>query len=562
MSTTRSRATHDGFTAPQAGEQPMRGRSDGRGARAGMSGSAMNEAVGLAVIGAGPAGMAAAIAAREHGTDALVLDEQPAPGGQIYRNVEAVVAGRPDAARVLGGDYVAGAVLVRAFRNCGAEYSPRTSVWEVSTVARREDAGAPLELGVLRDGVAEIVRAHCVIVAAGAQERAVPVRGATLPGVMGAGGAQSLLKGSGLVPDMPVVLAGSGPLVYLVAWQLVRAGAPLRAVLLTMPAGWMSAGGRHPAGSARGARCACSRASAGGARSQAAWSRRSCTSAHDLAIEGRESGRVGAVHGTVAGNAVHAGLARAPARGCHPQRASHPRGANWTTCGTPRQHAFRPAVDEWGSHKRRPGCWLRGTARRILGAEAAVETGSGSRRLRRRIVSGGVRAHQRDALARPHRASIARHRRFREFLDLRRSSPGTAVRRPSNPAVTVCRCEEVTVAEIEARRMATGMPGPRSGQGVHPLRHGTVPGPDVRDRGERDLRGAPPRRCRGDRALPHPPSCQAPHRGRVGGAGGNRLRTDRSTEFACPAETIRGVSRGRQFPGGGLQRHLKAATNG
>ena len=105
----------------------------------------------------------------------------------------------------------------------------------MSTVARREDGNAPLELGVLRKGIAETMHADCVIVATGAKERAVPVAGATLPGVMGAGGAQSLLKGSGLVPDAPVVIAGSGPLVYLVAWQLVCAGAAVRALLLTTP---------------------------------------------------------------------------------------------------------------------------------------------------------------------------------------------------------------------------------------------------------------------------------------------------------------------------------------
>ena len=66
--------------------------------------------------------------------------------------------------------------------------------------------------------------------------------------------------------------------------------------------------------------------------------------------------------------------------------------------------------------------------------------------------------HQRDALARPHRASLARHRRFREFLDLT-FEPGPTVRRPSDPAVTVCRCEEVTVAEIE-RVIGHGCPGP------------------------------------------------------------------------------------------------------
>ena len=252
--------------------------------------------------------MSAAIAAREHGADVLVLDEQAAPGGQIYRNVETVAAERPETAHVLGEDYTAGAALVRAFRGCGAEYSPRTLVWEVSTVARREDAGAPLELGILRDGVAEIVRAHCVIVASGAQERAVPVPGATLPGVMGAGGAQSLLKGAGLVPDVPVVIAGSGPLVYLVAWQLVRAGAPVGAVLLTMPAGWMGrAAGTLPEALAMPAallkgigwrRALAARGGAGhaGPRSRDRWP---------------GAGRVSAVPAPRPG-AVDAGLARAP----------------------------------------------------------------------------------------------------------------------------------------------------------------------------------------------------------------------------------------------------------
>ena len=213
----------------------------------------MNEAAELAIVGAGPAGMSAAIVAREHGIDTLVLDEQAAPGGQIYRNVETVTAERPNTARVLGEDYVAGAAIARAFRECGARYSPRTSVWEVSTVARRADEAAPLELGILQGGVARLVRAHCVIVAAGARERAAPVPGALLPGVMGAGGAQSLLKSSGLVPDAPAVIAGSGPLVYLVACQLARAGAPVRAVLLTMSPGRLRACGRRLAASARDA---------------------------------------------------------------------------------------------------------------------------------------------------------------------------------------------------------------------------------------------------------------------------------------------------------------------
>ena len=412
----------------------------------------MSATVEVAIVGAGPAGMSAAVTAREHGIDVLVLDEQAAPGGQIYRNVEAVVAERPHAARVLGEDYAAGAAIARAFRECGACYSPRTPVWEVSTVARRTDGGeAPLELGTLRDGIAEMRYAHCVIVAAGARERVAPVPGATLPGVMGAGGAQSLLKSSGLVPDVPVAIAGSGPLVYLVAWQLVRAGAPVRAVLLTMPRGriWRAIGTLPEALAVPGAL----RKGIGWRR---ALTRRGVKVMHvsGLAIDGREraesvrfmhrgrersmdvalvllhEGVIPNVHLTLAAQLDHA----------------------WDD----RRHAFRPAADEWGRTSE-PGVLVAGDGAGILGAAAAVDSGRLAA-LEAAFRLGRIDSRRRDALAVPHRASLARHRRFREFLDLA-FEPAAAVLRPSDPAVTVCRCEEVTVAEID-RVVAHGCPGP------------------------------------------------------------------------------------------------------
>ena len=342
----------------------------------------MSETVGLAIIGAGPAGMSAAIAAREHGADVLVLDEQAAPGGQIYRNVETVTAERPETARVLGGDYAAGAVLVRAFRGCGAEYLPGTSVWEVSTVARREDARAPLELGVLRNGVAEIVRAHCVIVASGAQERAVPVPGATLPGVMGAGGAQSLLKGAGLVPDVPVIIAGSGPLVYLVAWQLVRAGAPVRAVLLTTPVGWMGrAAGTLPEALAM----------PGALFKGVGWRRalaaRGVKVMHvrDLAIEGRERAESVRFRHRGRERSMRASLVLLH-EGVIPN--AH------LTLAAQLDHVWdapsTPSVPPWtnGEGRASPGCWLRGTARASSAPRRRWRPDE-SRHWRRRIASEG-----------------------------------------------------------------------------------------------------------------------------------------------------------------------------
>src|SRR5206468_3607160 len=84
----------------------------------------MTTVVDVAIVGAGPAGLGAAIAARRHGLNVVVLDEQAAPGGQIYRNVEAVAHERHARLAALGDDYAAGLEVIAAFRACGADYSP------------------------------------------------------------------------------------------------------------------------------------------------------------------------------------------------------------------------------------------------------------------------------------------------------------------------------------------------------------------------------------------------------------------------------------------------------
>src|SRR5262249_7542492 len=170
--------------------------------------------VELAIIGAGPAGMAAAVLAAELGLETVLIDEQPAPGGQIYRAIERAEPDTP-----LGADDLAGRPLVAAVRASHVAYRPRTTSWHL------EPEGALfLETG----GRPETLTARRILLATGALERPVPIPGWTLPGVMTAGAAQILLKSSGLVPEGRVVLAGQGPLLYLVAAQLARArAAPL-----------------------------------------------------------------------------------------------------------------------------------------------------------------------------------------------------------------------------------------------------------------------------------------------------------------------------------------------
>ncbi|MDJ0570096.1 MAG: FAD/NAD(P)-binding oxidoreductase [Pleurocapsa sp. MO_192.B19] len=177
----------------------------------------------LVVIGAGPGGLCAAITAASLGLDVVVLDEQPSPGGQIYRGISQTP---DDRSALLGADYQRGADLVAAFKASGAQYWPQTTVWSLNS--RRE-------IGILRQGRASIIQAERVIVASGAMERPVPFLGWTLPGVMNAGAAQILLKTAGVVPAQGTVIAGTGPLPLLVAWQYLRAGVKVKAVLELSP---------------------------------------------------------------------------------------------------------------------------------------------------------------------------------------------------------------------------------------------------------------------------------------------------------------------------------------
>ena len=184
----------------------------------------LDEPIDLAIIGAGPAGMAAALTARSAGLSVVVLDEQAAPGGQIYRSVTSATAGRFD---VLGPDYAAGRELARDFEASGARHEYGAAVWQVTPEGR---------IHYLQAGQSRMIEPGKLILCTGAMERPFPIPGWTLPGVLTAGAAQILLKTGDVVPADPVVLAGCGPLLYLLAWQYLRAGVPIKAFIETTSA--------------------------------------------------------------------------------------------------------------------------------------------------------------------------------------------------------------------------------------------------------------------------------------------------------------------------------------
>ena len=106
------------------------------------------------------------------------------------------------------------------------------SVWQISRDG---------EIYFSRDGNPSMLRAAHIILATGAIERPMPIPGWTLPGVMTVGAGQILLKSPGLVPQGQVVLAGSGPLLWLLAAQYGRAGVDIAALVETTPrpTGWI-----------------------------------------------------------------------------------------------------------------------------------------------------------------------------------------------------------------------------------------------------------------------------------------------------------------------------------
>ncbi|MDR3440969.1 NAD(P)/FAD-dependent oxidoreductase [Telmatospirillum sp.] len=161
------------------------------------------------VIGAGPAGGTAALWLAKAGVSVMLVDGEPRPGGTGWSGSKG---------DKLRQDLATAAMESRFGREViDIDGSGRVTLAE-------------------QDGTLERLHPEIVIVAAGGVERLLPVSGWTLPGVFTLGALQLLNKRDGLVPEGPVVLAGSGPLLRLTAGELIAAGAHLSAVVDAGPA--------------------------------------------------------------------------------------------------------------------------------------------------------------------------------------------------------------------------------------------------------------------------------------------------------------------------------------
>jgi NADPH-dependent 2,4-dienoyl-CoA reductase/sulfur reductase-like enzyme len=169
----------------------------------------------IAIVGAGPAGLRAAQVAAAEGAQVALIDDNPRPGGQIWRQGPGVVPAAPLALWLRGT-------------------APRVAVKSGAKVVSA--TGTNRLLLESAEGAACIESAHWIL-ATGARELLLPFDGWTLPGVTGAGGLQALIKGGMPVAGERIVIAGSGPLLLAAASTAAQRGGDVRAVVEQAGAG-------------------------------------------------------------------------------------------------------------------------------------------------------------------------------------------------------------------------------------------------------------------------------------------------------------------------------------
>ncbi len=187
----------------------------------------MKRKVQSVVIGAGPAGLAAAIEIAKAGGQVVLIDENSKPGGQLFKQIHKFFGSREHRAGVRG--YNIGIQLLEETKELGVEVLLDSPVYGIY----KEEDG--LLVSYVREGKEEAIIAEKVILAAGGMENAIAFPGSTLPGVMGAGCAQTMINVHRVLPGEKVVMVGSGNVGLIVSYQLLQAGAQVLALVEAAP---------------------------------------------------------------------------------------------------------------------------------------------------------------------------------------------------------------------------------------------------------------------------------------------------------------------------------------
>jgi thioredoxin reductase/bacterioferritin-associated ferredoxin len=387
--------------------------------------TALEDRYDVAVIGAGPAGLAAATVTAHAGLTTVVLDDNPGVGGQVWR---AATTTPVQDRRVLGEDYWKGQEIVGSFEASGANHAAGAAVWSLS----RER-----EIGVSFGGGARMLEARRVIIATGALERPFPIPGWTLPGVMSIGGAQTLLKASGLFPGGRVVLAGAGPLLWLYAHQMLQAGGKIHAILDTSDGAAPRQAFKHALPFMT------SPYLVKGLKLMASVRRRTrvLTGITSLAADGRDKVETVIFRRGSEGSQRMAADVLLLHQGVVPN-VNLAMAAGVEHRWDDRQLCFVPLLDTYGGTSIE-GVAIAGDGAGIAGAEAAVERGRLAGIAAVRALNGEIGKLPDEAVS---RKTLAKYAGARAFLDTL-YRPAHVFRVPSGDTI-VCRCEEVTAQQV------------------------------------------------------------------------------------------------------------------
>jgi len=386
------------------------------------------------IVGAGPAGMRAAEQLVAAGQRPVVVDEGVRHGGQIYRQPPAVM--RRERRDLYGFEAGRASAVLDRFDDLRAQidYRPRTLVWQIEANS----------LQLLHAGRNHGLHFDALILATGGTDRVLPFPGWTLPGVYTLGAAQVALKYQGCLIGPRVVFAGTGPLLYLVAWQYASHGGQVAAVLDTGSAAakWLAAPRllARPAVAMKGAYFVARLRMMGVPLHGGVTLTRAEGADRVTALAWRSGGR----SHTTECDAIGFG---------HGLR-SETQLADLARCAFDYDaidQAWLPTQDSAGRTSV-PGVYLAGDGAGILGADAAEL--SGARAALAALEDLGI------APAQPQRAlqierALHAHATFRRGLETAFAPPERwAADAPDE--LIVCRCEEITAGELRACARETG----------------------------------------------------------------------------------------------------------
>jgi D-hydroxyproline dehydrogenase subunit alpha len=188
----------------------------------------MADAFEVVIVGMGPAGMAAALELCRLGAHVALVDENPQPGGQVYRRFAKEFTVEDE--RSLGVNYAKGRKLIEEFSQVGKQcvVLNNTLVW---------GGFADNQLALRHEDKLALIKYNKLLLAEGASERPAVFPGWTLPGVMTLGGLQKLVSRDFLLPGKRFLLAGASPLLIPVAAEVLRAGGEVAGICTVVPLG-------------------------------------------------------------------------------------------------------------------------------------------------------------------------------------------------------------------------------------------------------------------------------------------------------------------------------------